>query len=225
LPPADALDVTAYTSLFVGGFEPTDTVFTQSLFSFVFSARTSGVGHSVFSARHGKDASNGGHQSCSVGGLNVQPQGTRPRNIFNILRTQLVPVDDEGNQACLQVFAKSSRKIQRRERSAAVECYRHDCWLSLEDTSGVRFIGRNRLHSETRTNEGLRVTLIAATHGFNQHYKRLLWHRGPTQLPDSRALEKDRGSSATRLFDFYRSSVPFLSIGPEGGRLDTRLWD
>jgi len=68
------------------------------------------------------------------------------------------------------VFAKSSREIQRRERSTAVEFYRHDCWLSLEDTSGVRFIGRDRLHAETRTHEGLRVPLIPATRGFNQHY-------------------------------------------------------
>jgi hypothetical protein len=161
-------------SLFVAGFEPTNTVFTRFLLSCVFSARTSGAGRSVLSARRGNDASNGGHQSCSVGGLELQPQGTRPCSVFNILRTPLVPVDDEGNQACLRVLAKSSHKIERRERSAAVEFCRHDCWLSFEDTRGVRFVGRNRRHSETRTNEGLRVALIAPTRGYNQHYKRFL---------------------------------------------------
>jgi hypothetical protein len=89
-------------------------------------------------------------------------------NLFTLhlaVRRPLVSVDDERNQACLRVLPRSSRQIEG-----------HDRWSSLEDTSGVRFLGRDRLHSEACTNKGLGVPLIAGTLGFNEQDERLLRH-------------------------------------------------
>src|SRR5207237_10926862 len=113
-------------------------------------------------ARRGDETANSCHQPCPVGRLELQPQSARSGGVFDILRTQVVSVNDEWDRTCSRVLPKAPRQIQRCGWSGAVEFCRDDRGALLQEADDVEFLCGDRRHAEPGTGEQLRVLMLTA---------------------------------------------------------------